>query len=56
MVKSNKSNLKEEERLAEEVRKLPHLYDIDNAGYTERNRKNNALSGVENACGFDEGT
>ena len=39
MVTSNKSNWKEEERLAEEIRKSPCLYDICNKGYKKQNRK-----------------
>ena len=34
-----KSNLKEEERLAEEIRKFPCLYDKSNEGYEEKDRK-----------------
>ena len=37
-----KSNLKEEERLAEEIRKFPCLYDKSNEGYKEKDREKNA--------------
>ena len=51
-----KPNLKEEERLAEEVRKLPCLYDKSNEGYKEKVRKKNAWREVENTLGYEEGT
>ena len=34
-----KSNLKEEERLAEEIRKFPCLYDKGNEGYKGKDRE-----------------
>ena len=34
-----KSNLKEEERLAEEIRKFPCLHDKSNEGYKEKDRE-----------------
>ena len=34
-----KSNSKEEERLVEEMRKFPYLYDKSNKGYKEKDRK-----------------
>ena len=37
-----KSCLKEEERIAEEFRKFPCLYDEGNEGYKEKDRKNNS--------------
>ena len=51
-----KSNLKEEERLAEEIRKFPCLYDKSNEGYKEKDRKKNAWREVENTLGHEEGT
>ena len=46
-----KSNLKEEERLAEEIRKFPCLYDKSNEGYKEKDRKKNTWREVENTLG-----
>ena len=34
-----KSNLKEEERIPEEIWKFPCLYDKSNEGYKEKDRK-----------------
>ena len=56
MVKTSESNLREEERLAKEVRKFPCLYDKGNEDYKEKDRKKNAWLAVENALGYDEGT
>ena len=50
------SNLKEEERLAEEIQKLPCLYDKGNEGYKEKDRKKNAWCEVEKALSFEEDT
>ena len=50
-----KSNLKEEEKLAEEIQKFPCLYD-KSSGYKEKNRKKNAWCEVENTLGYEEGT
>ena len=50
-----KSNLKEEERLTEEIRKFPCLYDKSNEGYKEKDREKNAWREVENPLGFEEG-
>ena len=38
-----KSNLKDEERLAEEIRKLPCLYDKSN-GYKEKDTKKTRIN------------
>ena len=51
-----KSNLKEEGRLAEEIRKFPCLYDRSNEGYKEKVRKKNAWCEVENTLDYEEGT
>ena len=51
-----KSNLKEEKKLVEEIRKLPCLYDKGNEGYKEKDRKKNAWREVENTLGYEEGT
>ena len=56
MVKSNKSNLKEDERLAKQVRKSPYLYDKRDESYQEKSRKKNVRSAVKNAFGREEGT
>lgn len=45
----------EEERLAEEVRKYPCLYDKQDAGYKEKDRKKNAWRKVEESVGYEEG-
>ena len=50
-----------EERIAEEVRNFPCLYDKGNRTTKKKKkkkkkRKNNAGLGLENACGYDEGT
>ena len=37
-----KSNLKEEEKLAEEIQKFPCLYD-KNSGYKEKNREKKCM-------------
>ena len=50
-----KSNLKEEERLAKEIRKFPCLYDKSNKVYKENDRKKNAWLEVENFLGYEEG-
>ena len=55
MVKSNKSNLKEEKRLAEEVRNFPCLYDKGNRLQRVKLEKGCRLR-VENSCGYNEGT
>ena len=34
-----KSNLKEEKRLAEKIRKFPYLYDKSDEGYKEKDRE-----------------
>ena len=39
-----KSNLKEEERLAEEIPKLPCLYDKSNDGYKEKDREKKLMA------------
>ena len=51
-----KSNLKEEERLAEQIRKFPYLYDKGNEGYKGKHREKNVWREVENALGYEEGT
>ena len=56
MVKSNKSNLKEDERLAKQVRKFPYVYDKRDESYQEKSRKKNLRSAVKNAFGREEGT
>ena len=56
MVTSNKSNLKEEERLVEEVQKSLCLYDKSNKSYKEKKPEKSISLGLENAFGYDECT
>ena len=42
-----KSNLKEEERVAEEIQRFPCLYDKNNGGYKEKNRKKKKTHGMK---------
>ena len=51
-----KSNLKEEKRLAEEMRKFSCLYDKSNEDYKEKDSEKNAWREVENTLGYEEGT
>ena len=55
MGKTNRSDLRDDESLAEEVRKYPCLYAKCDPGYKERDRKRNAWKAVEEALGFEEG-
>ena len=55
MRKTNKCNIQDDNRLAEEVQKYPCLYDKGNKGYRERDRKENAWRAVELKLGFEEG-
>ena len=55
MGKSNKCNIKEDELLAEEVRKYPCLYDKSLPTYKEKDRKANAWRAVETELGLEEG-
>lgn len=50
-----KLNLKEEERLVEEIRKFPWFYDKGNRGYEEKGKKMHGVNN-ENAIGFEEVT
>ena len=50
------SNLKEEEKLAEEIRKFPCLYHKGKEGYKEKDRNKNAWREVENTLAYEEGT
>ena len=50
-----KSNLKEEERLAEEIRKFPCLYGKSHKEYKEKDRGKNVWHEVKNALGYEEG-
>ena len=46
-----KSNLKEEERLVEEIPKFSYLYDKSNKGYKEKDWEKNALHELEKFVG-----
>ena len=49
------TNIKEDELLAEEVRKYPCLYDNSLPTYKEKDRKANAWRAVETELGLEEG-
>ena len=53
--KINKCNIKDDERLAEEVQKYPCLNGKDNKGYKERDQKGNAWRAVAQELHFEEG-
>ena len=55
MLSRSKLNLQEEEALSTEVQRFPCLYEKSNAGYKEKDRKQNAWKKVELALGFEEG-
>ena len=52
MGKTNRSDLREDESLAEEVRKYQCLYDKCDPGYKEWDRKRNAWKAVEEVLVF----
>ena len=51
-----KSNLKEEERLSEEIQKFNCIYDKGDERYKEKHRKKKHGVKRENAFGYEEGT
>ena len=55
MGRTNKCDLKEEEFLAESVRKFPCLYDKSCKEYREKDRVANAWKKVEEELGYEEG-
>ena len=55
MGKTNTFSLREDEGLAEEVRKYTCLYEIANKGYKERDRIKSAWKVIEFALGYEGG-
>ena len=52
---SMKCNLQEEEKLCVEVEKYPCLYDKQNKGYKDKERKKNAWRKIDEELGIEEG-
>ena len=55
MGKTNKCNIREDEILAETVKKYKCLYDKSCEGYKEKDRCRNAWKAVEEEIGLEEG-
>ena len=55
MVRTNKSDLREDEKLAIEVEKYPCLYNKGCKEYKERYRRKNAWVEIENQLGIAQG-
>ena len=55
MGKTNKANIQEDEKLANEVYKYPCLYDKTNKGYKERDGRANAWRKIEEDLGMEVG-
>ena len=55
MGKTNKFNLREDETLAEVIKKYQYLYDKSFPEYKERDRCKNSWKAVEEEIGLEEG-
>ena len=55
MGRTNKVDLKEDEDLAEAVKKYPCIYDKADQGYREKDRVANAWRAIEDELGYEEG-